>query len=147
MHFVHESVFPVPPEELFAFHARPDAFELLQPPWETIEVLQPPVSLHVGTRVVLRNKVGPFWLRIVAEHVDYEPGRSFTDEMREGPFAEWRHQHLCLPHPEGSMLRDEIHYVPKPRFLAWLADPLVVRPKLRKLFRYRHEVTGRELPG
>ena len=60
MQFVKESVFPVSVEELFAFHERPDAFALLQPPWDPVEIIQPPTSLEVGTQVKLRSKVGPF---------------------------------------------------------------------------------------
>jgi ligand-binding SRPBCC domain-containing protein len=143
--FVQESVFPVPRKELFAFHARPDAFALLQPPWERTEIVQAPDGLDVGTRVIVRSKLGPIWLRIVAEHVEYREGEFFVDEMRSGPFAFWRHRHSFLEHPEGSLLRDEIDYVPKPALLAWISDPLVVRPKLRKLFAYRHEATRRAL--
>ena len=75
LHFVKESVFEATPAELFAFHERPDAFELLLPPWQRNEVIRPPSGLEVGTRVELRTRIGPFWIPIVAEHVAYEGGR------------------------------------------------------------------------
>lgn len=145
LEFVKESVFPIPPEVLFAFHERPDAFALLQPPWETVEILTPPASLAVGTRVELRTRIGPFWKRIVAEHVALEPGRSFEDVMIEGPFAAWHHKHLCLPHPLGSVLRDEIHYRPPLGWFGRMLDPMAIRPRLRRMFDHRHAVTRREL--
>ena len=144
--FALESQFAASPEALFAFHERPDAFALLQPPWETVEILQPPTSLEVGTRVELKTRIGPFWKRIVAEHVAYEKGVSFEDVMLEGPFRYWHHRHLCLPGPDGgSRLRDEIEYVPPLGFLGRWLDPVAVRPRLRKMFRYRHEVTRQHL--
>jgi ligand-binding SRPBCC domain-containing protein len=145
--FVHESVMPATRQELFAFHERPDAFELLQPPWETVDVQRPPESLEVGTRVELRTRVGPLWIPIVAEHVALDPGHSFEDVMRRGPFARWHHRHLCLDHPEGSVLRDEVDYAPPFGLLGRLVDPLLVRPRLERLFAFRHEVTRREVLG
>jgi len=145
MQFVHESVLPASVEEVFAFHERPDAFALLLPPWERVEVLVPPRNLQVGTRVELRTKVGLLWMPITAEHVAYEKDRSFEDVMLESPFAHWHHKHLFFAHEDGCRLRDEIEYAPPLGWLGRLADPLFVRPKLRKLFAHRHAVTRREV--
>ena len=145
MQFVQESVLPASVEEVFAFHERPDAFALLQPPWERMEIQLPPRSLEVGTRVELRTKLGPFWMPIVAEHVAYEKNRRFEDVMLKSPFARWHHKHLFFEHEDGCRLRDEIEYAPPLGFLGRLVDPLFVRPKLRKLFEYRHAVTRREV--
>ena len=147
MQFVQESLFPATVEEVFAFHERPDAFSLLQPPWERMEILQPPASLEVGTRVEVRTKVGPSWITILAEHVAYEKNVLFEDVMRKGPFAHWHHRHLFREHPEGCVLRDEIEYAAPLGVLGRLVDPLLVRPRLRKLFTYRHEITRRALAG
>ena len=57
MRFVKESVIRASAKVVFAFHEAPDAFERLQPPWQKTEILQPPTSLEVGTRVILRVKV------------------------------------------------------------------------------------------
>ena len=65
--------------------------------------------------------------------------------MVKGPFAHWHHRHLILDHPGGSMLRDEIEYLPRGGFLGRWVDGLAVRPQLRRLFDFRHEVTRREL--
>lgn len=145
MQFVKESVIPATVEEVFAFHERPDAFELLQPPWDPVEIVTPPSGLEVGTRVELRAKAGPFWITIVAEHVAYEHNRRFEDVMRRGPFARWHHKHLFLEHEDGCRLRDEIDYAPPFGWLGRLVDPIAVRPRLRKLFDHRHEVTRREV--
>jgi ligand-binding SRPBCC domain-containing protein len=145
MRFVHESVLPVTPEEVYAFHARADAFALLQPPWERSDIIVPPSGLEAGTRVELRARIGPFRIPIVAEHVACEPGRSFEDVMRRGPFARWHHKHLFLDHAEGCLLRDEIDYAPPLGWLGRLVDPLLVRPRLRRMFTFRHAVTRREV--
>ena len=145
LRFTHESLIPASPAEVFAFHARADAFELLQPPWDRVEILRPPTGLEVGTQVELRVKVGPLWQRIVAQHVAFEPGRGFEDVMVEGPFAHWHHRHRFVEHPDGCLLRDEIEYLPPGGVIGRWLDPLLVRPRLRRLFEYRHEVTRREV--
>lgn len=145
MQFVKESVLPTSVEAVFAFHERPDAFALLQPPWERVEIRTPPRSLEVGTRVELRTRVGPGWVTIVAEHVAYERNHRFEDIMVKGPFATWHHKHLFFEHEAGCRLRDEIEYTLPFGWLGRIAEPLLVRPKLVKLFDYRHAVTRREV--
>jgi ligand-binding SRPBCC domain-containing protein len=145
MQFLKESLIPAPAEEVFAFHERPDAFELLLPPWERHVVLQAPTGLEVGTRVELKTRVGFLWLKVLAEHVAYEPGRSFEDVMLKGPFAVWHHRHLFLEHEGGCLLRDEVEYRPPFGPLGRVLDPILIRPRLQRLFDYRHEVTLREV--
>lgn len=142
MHFKKESLIEASAERVFAFHEAPDAFERLQPPWQKTEIVQPPTSLEVGTRVVLRIGLGPFWKTLVAEHVAYEPGHRFADRMIEGPFASWLHQHIVTPQgPDRCLLTDDIEYeLPLGRvgrvFGGWIA-----RRMLDRMFDYRHAVT------
>ena len=145
MRFVHESRLSAPPEAVFAFHERPDALEKLVPPWERVDVVQPPRSLAVGTRVILRMHLGPVPIVWEAEHTRYEPGRLFQDRMVRGPFRRWVHTHHILPAPGGgTILRDEVEYA-----LPWLAlpaAPLIAR-RLRRMFAYRHAATAKGLAG
>ena len=141
-HFQKKSRMPASAARLFAFHERTDAFALLQPPWQTSEIIQPPTSLAVGTRVILRTRIGPVWQTIEAEHVQYEAGRMFADRMVKGPFRYWLHRHIVEPVSENeSILIDDIEYAlplgPVGTFFGgWFA-----RRELERLFAYRHRVT------
>jgi len=142
MRFVKESVIRASAEEVFAFHEAPDAFERLQPPWQQTEIVQPPASLKVGTRVILKVKVGPLWQTIVAEHVAYEPGKMFADEMVEGPFSKWLHKHIVTPRGDGeSVLTDDITYELPFGVLGRVFGGAFARKNLERLFEYRHRVT------
>lgn len=141
MKFVKESLLEATVEEVFAFHERPDAFELLQPPWERMVVIQPPASLEVGTVVIAETRIGPLAVRIEAEHVAYEKNRRFADEMRRGPFAAWHHEHLFIDRGGRCLLRDEIDFEPPLGVLGRLAAPVAILPRLRRMFDYRHRVT------
>lgn len=143
MIFVKESVIAARPERVFAFHQRADALRLLMPPWEQARVIEHAPTLEVGAATVIETRVFGLWrVRWVAEHTAYDPPRMFEDVQVSGPFKRWRHRHLIGPHAEGgAVLRDEIEYEPPLGFLGRLMAPLVVAPRLDKLFAYRHAVT------
>lgn len=144
MRFVKQSRIRASAATVFGFHERPDAFQLLQPPWQRVEIVRPPTSLEVGTRVVVRVKLGPLWQTIEAEHVAFEPGRSFTDRMVRGPFAKWEHEHLVTPDGEAhSVLMDSIEYELPLGSLGKLVGGWFANRNLQRLFDYRHEVTRR----
>lgn len=147
MLFVKESVFDATVEAVFAFHERADVLEILTPPWDEAQVILPPVSLAVGTEVRMRARVGPVWVTIEAKHVAYEKNVCFEDVMTRGPFRKWHHRHLFEPADGGCRLRDEIHYELYFGPLSPIADRVAVRPRLQKLFDYRHEATRRHVEG
>jgi ligand-binding SRPBCC domain-containing protein len=140
--FVKETVIRASPERVFAFHQLPDAFWRLIPPWEKVKVVQRADISKIGSRTILETRIlGPFKVRWIAEHTGYDPPRSFEDVQISGPFRAWRHRHIVKPHPEGAILRDEVEYeVPIPIF-GPLAAPLSVKPRIQKMFDYRHQVT------
>ena len=142
MIFVKESVIAAPPERVFAFHERADALRLLLPPWERAQVVEHAPTLEVGAVTVIETHVLRLWrVRWVARHTAYDPPRMFEDVQVSGPFKYWRHRHYVQPHKDGAVLRDVVEYEPPLGFLGILADPILIGPRLRRLFAYRHAVT------
>lgn len=142
MQFVKESIIKASPERVFAFHALPDAFERLIPPWENAKVVQKADISKIGSRAIIEMKVlGIFPAKWIAEHTKYEPPEMFEDVQISGPFKSWRHEHIITPHENGAILRDEVHFEPPMWIFGQIAAPLVITPKLEKMFAYRHEVT------
>lgn len=129
---------------MFAFHERPDALQTLQPPWMRAEVIQPPRSLEVGTRVLIKAYFGPLWQTIEAEHIAYEPGRMFKDRMVRGPFAKWEHTHRVEPRGEDRCaLIDSIEYELPFGGFGRFCGAWVARRELERLFTFRHAITRR----
>jgi ligand-binding SRPBCC domain-containing protein len=149
--YIKESVIHASPERVFAFHELPDALQRLTPPSEPARIIQAAPDLTAGSRAIIETRIfGLFPVRWVAEHTAYDPPHMFEDEQVEGPFRRWRHRHIIKPQPEGAVLRDEIEYEPPLGLLGQLAAPLIIVPRLEKLFEYRHRVTrewceGREV--
>lgn len=132
-----------PVETVFRFHEEPDALERLTPPWVRLEVLERSGGIRPGGRVVLLSPLGPFRLRWVAEHTEYEPNRHFTDVQAEGPFRLWRHRHEFASENGGTRLTDRIEFhLPGGPLADWLMG-WVVKWQLEKMFAYRHETTKR----
>ena len=144
--FVARSPIEVAAQELFAWHARPGAFERLAPPWDAPRVIAREGSIGDGDRLVLEMRLGPLRRRWVAVHRDLEQGRGFVDEQQSGPFARWVHVHRFIEEgPERAVLEDRIDYaLPLGRLGAWLAGGSGQR-RLARMFRFRHERTRNDL--
>lgn len=145
--FEARSRMPVPAEQLFAWHARPGAFERLTPPWEHVQVLRRVGSeLEEGMRVELRMRMGPLPVRWVAEHTRLIPGSLFQDTQLSGPFARWVHTHRMWPEPpDSSVLEDEVEYALPLGSLGRLAGGRMVLHKLERMFSWRHSITREDL--
>jgi ligand-binding SRPBCC domain-containing protein len=145
--FVYESPVAVSPAALFHFHEQPEALRILTPWWSGARVTKPPEDLKTGAMAVIRLGFGKLSVEWIAEHTVYEPPHLFVERQVLGPFAHWEHYHHCTSDPAGTRLRDEIFYRPPFGLLGRLANPILIRPFLRALFRYRHAMTRQALEG
>lgn len=133
------------PHDLWAWHARPGAFERLTPPWERVTVTaRTSDAIAEGTEVTLAIRQGPLRVRWVARHERVEPGRAFEDVQVRGPFAAWRHRHEFLPHADGAMLADTITLTPPLGPLGAIASPFL-RRIVERMLQYRHDLTRADL--
>ena len=94
--FVRRSRILAPAAAVFQWHDRPDAFELLTPPWEHVRVVERSGGIADG-RMILEVRFGPLRRRWIAQHVDFQPDRQFRDVQIAGPFALWEHTHSVEP--------------------------------------------------
>jgi uncharacterized protein (TIGR01777 family) len=143
--YLARSPMPVPAEALFAWHARPGAFERLSPPFAPAEVLERSGGLEMGARTVLQMHVGPVPVTWVAEHTGYEAGRMFQDTQRSGPFAHWVHTHRMVPNGATSLMEDEVDYAVPLGLVGSLFGGGMARHQLESLFAYRHAVLSGDL--
>jgi ligand-binding SRPBCC domain-containing protein len=141
MRFTARSVIRTTPQQLFAFHELPDAFLRLLPRGEKIRVIQSAPSLNTGSRTIVDIRIGFVWVTFESLHTAYDPPHSFEDEQVRGPFRSWRHRHIVEPHPDGAMLIDDIEYTPPFGLLGRALDGILIKPRLRKVFAFRHRVT------
>ena len=92
----------------------------------------------------LRIHLGPFSMRWLALHVDYEKNRLFVDDQIRGPFRRWVHRHQFSVEQGGTRLTDSVDFeLPGGRIVELFLGPLA-QNRLKRMFEYRHDVTRRE---
>jgi ligand-binding SRPBCC domain-containing protein len=144
--FIRRSRMEASAADVYAWHASADALEKLTPTGEAVKIVEKTGGIERGARVVLEVGRWPYRQRWIAVHGDFEVGRFFTDQQVSGPFAYWKHRHSFEPQADGgSILEDHVEYALPFGFLGRWFGGWLVRRKLEKLFKYRHEVTAREV--
>lgn len=141
--FQRRSDIGVPLKELHDWHFRPGAFSRLNPPWEKATVMKIPESLEGGAEAIIKVGSPPLQLKWVAEHHLIDDG--FLDRQTSGPFAEWEHRHHFTEMSSGSNLTDDISYRAPFGFPGDLFGNPLIKRKLDRMFRYRHDVTKSDL--
>ena len=138
---------PAPAADLYAWHARPGAFERLMPPWERLSIVSRTGSINDGDRLVFKIHKGPLGIAWEARHANHAPGRRFDDVMVRGPFASWRHAHHFQDGdtPESSVLRDEVSYALPLGAVGRVLGGQTGRVAINRMFDFRHERTRRDL--
>ena len=68
---------------------------------------------------------------------DVKPPFSFVDEQLKGPYRYWRHLHELREIPEGTEVKDTVHYISLPGIAGKLVDKLIIRRRLNLIFDYR----------
>ena len=101
----------VPPRELFAWHARPGAFERLVPPGDDVRVLSRRGTIRDGDELRMQLRHGPLRLVWLARHEQFVEGRQFIDvQVRRRFVAGATSTSACPAERGGSVLHDAIDY-------------------------------------
>ncbi|MEH2372098.1 SRPBCC family protein [Nostoc sp.] len=144
LYFKHSSIINAPPEVVWKFHERPDILQVLNPPWQPIQVVRREGVLNVGAITEFRLFLGPLPLTWLARHTECEKNRLFTDEQISGPFEFWVHRHEFEPEDGKTRLTDAISFSMPGGGTVEFASGWLVQVQLEAMFRYRHYVTKRE---
>ena len=157
-HFRQASDFPnASAADLFAWHESPHAFKRLLPPWEPVRLKVLPSNLKNGSTAQIQI---PFLGRLTqwipalnvfsftwhAEHRGYLPPFQFIDTQASGAFAVWQHLHeMSRVDVSTARLCDYIEYALPFEPLSSGVAGWAVQAKLRRMFRFRHRITGYDL--
>ncbi len=144
LYFKHSSIINAPPEVVWKFHERPDILQVLNPPWQPIQVVRREGVLNVGAITEFRLFLGPLPLTWLARHTECEKNRLFTDEQISGPFEFWVHRHEFESEDGKTRLTDAISFSMPGGGTVEFVSGWLVQVQLEAMFRYRHYVTKRE---
>jgi uncharacterized protein len=142
--FSKKSTFPFNVKDLFNWHENLGAFDRLNPPWNSVEVLSSDYSIKDESKIKIGLPIGPFSIPWTLKHSGYEKNSQFIDKtFSGGPFSEWTHQHLFSENDNCSSTLEDII-----SFKLYLGNkfisPLVLKD-LNKVFNYRHQILRQDL--
>jgi ligand-binding SRPBCC domain-containing protein len=133
-----DQVLPGERDEVFSFYADAFNLEAITPPWLGFRVVTPgPIEMQPGAMIEYRLKLHGIPVRWLTEIEIWEPGRRFVDIQVRGPYRLWRHTHSFEDDPGGTRVRDSVSYEIPLGPLGELADRLMVRRDLARIFDYR----------
>lgn len=76
------------------------------------------------------------WVTEITHVIDK---KYFVDEQRYGPYALWHHKHFFTEIDGGIEMEDIVHYKLPMGILGRLVHPIIIKPKLEKIFEYRRK--------
>jgi NADH dehydrogenase len=137
---------PRPLPEVFDFFASPDNLGRITPPGMRFEFLTDDRTMRSGLEIDYRLRpllgIPVSWrTRIDA----YDPPNRFEDVQLRGPYRRWEHRHSFQAVDGGTLMTDEVEYELPLGPLGDIADRLVVRSELERIFGYRSAVLATAL--
>lgn len=135
-HVHRAAVVPASVEHTFAFFSDAANLERLTPPWLRFSIRTPrPIVMYEGAvidyRISVRGLPLPWRSRIDV----WEPGVCFVDRQTVGPYRWWRHEHRFEAVAGGTMVVDDVEYLPRLRVFSHR----MVEHELARIFDYRQE--------
>lgn len=130
-------------DEAWDFFSSPENLKVITPSEMGFEVISSsqPGKMYPGMLINYRVKPFPvFRTRWVTEITHVRERNYFVDEQRVGPYALWHHEHIFEPIENGVQMTDIVSYKPPLGYLGTLANGLLIKKKLNRIFRYREEV-------
>ncbi len=135
-----------PIETVWQFFSSPENLKEITPPHLGFQVLSVSHGDKMYAGQIIEYTVKPllgiplYWMTEIT-HV--EPMNYFIDEQRFGPYAFWHHQHHFKETNNGIEMTDIVHYKVPFWFIGDMANSLIIKAQLKKIFDYRTEVTDK----
>ena len=132
---------PISLEKAWNFLSDPKNLKIITPDAMGFEIVSGADRPMFAGQLIQYN-VSPlpgFKTKWVSEITHVLDKQYFVDEQRYGPYAMWHHKHFIKEIEGGVEMEDIIDYKLPLGILGQLAHPLIVRPKLKEIFRYREQ--------
>lgn len=132
---------PISLDEAWDFLSNPKNLKIITPDYMSFDILST-IDRPLYTGQIIQYNVTPLLgikTKWVSEITHIEEKKYFVDEQLYGPYALWHHKHFVKEIKGGVLLEDIIDYKVPLGFIGQLIHPLLVKPKLEEIFKYRQE--------
>jgi len=140
--FKRNQVLPIEIQEAWDFFSSPVNLKEITPDSMGFDIISDFEGEKMYPGLILEYIIRPLLnipVHWVTEITQVKEPFYFVDEQRFGPYKFWHHQHHFKETPEGVEVRDIVNYSLPFGFFADLMHPLIVEPRLKKIFDYRSE--------
>ncbi|MCE7991060.1 MAG: SRPBCC family protein [Roseivirga sp.] len=96
--------------------------------------------IEPGQSVTWRAKHFGIWQNLTAKITEFEPPHRFIDEMVEGAFAHFHHEHRFEGTKKGTLMTDTFTYSVPYGLLGKHFDKLILKRYMTRFLRKRNEV-------
>jgi len=136
---------PASLENAWDFFSNPRNLARITPPELDFTILTAlPDRIYAG--MMIEYRVRPILgipARWVTEITHVDPGKSFVDEQRIGPYRIWHHEHHFRPLDGGRVeMHDRVTYVLPLSPLGDLVHPFLVKPQLARILAFRENAVN-----
>ena len=137
-----EQILPISIEDAWKFFSTPQNLERITPDELSFNITKENLD-PVFEGQIITYKIGLFPMirsNWVTEITNAKENDYFIDEQRFGPYKFWHHLHKFVDLDGQVLMYDEVNFKLPFGFIGRLFYPLVVKPKLERIFNYRKEV-------
>jgi ligand-binding SRPBCC domain-containing protein len=133
-------------DEVWDFIASPANLKKITPPYMGFDITSELLTHKMYPGMIISYKVSPIlgikmtWVTEITHIKDKE---YFVDEQRIGPYAIWHHEHKLEPIEGGVLMTDIVSYKPPLFFLGSIANSVLIKKQLQKIFDYRKKAIGK----
>jgi ligand-binding SRPBCC domain-containing protein len=130
---------PISREEAWKFLSDPKNLKTITPDHMGFHILSG-ADRPMFQGQIIQYVVKPFAgyaTKWVTEITHVKEGAYFVDEQRFGPYALWHHKHFLYDTEGGVEMEDIIDYKIPFGVLGQLAQPILVKKQLQRIFKYR----------
>ena len=136
---VGEIELPIPLEEAWDFFSNPNNLGKIMPSDMAFKVVEG-ATLPLYEGQIIQYSVTPlpaFKTTWISEINHINKPHFFVDTQLEGPYKLLHHKHFLEATPTGTKITDVVHYQVPFGIIGRLLHPIIIKPKLDKIFEYR----------
>ena len=131
---------PASVDTVWDFISSPNNLKEITPSYLGFLVTSKSAENKMYPGMIITYKVSPLFgikLSWMTEITQVKDKDYFVDEQRVGPYKLWHHQHKIVAIEGGVLMTDIVTYQPPFGFLGAIANTLIIKNKLKKIFDFR----------
>ncbi len=133
-------------DEVWDFISSPANLKKITPAYMGFDITSELLTPKMYPGMIISYKVSPILgikMTWVTEITHMKEKEYFVDEQRVGPYAIWHHEHRIESVEGGVLMTDIVSYKPPLFFLGSIANSVLIKEQLQKIFDYRKKAIER----